>query len=60
MDVMERKEEKTLQDLLEMDPSLMTPVTVEEFLSGKANPQNTDWTIEEAFEAYREVMNIAD
>lgn len=46
---------KGLKEILEENPSLSREITYEEFVNGKAKPQNSDESIEEAYANYRKV-----
>lgn len=46
---------KGLKEILAENPSLTRKITYEEYESGKANPQNSDESIEVAYANYKKV-----
>lgn len=46
---------KGLKEILEENPSLSRKITYEEYVDGKANPQNSDDHIEIAYANYKKV-----
>ncbi len=46
---------KGLKEILDENPSLSRKITYEEYIGGKNIPQNSDESLEDAYENYRKV-----